>query len=158
MNMIVDAAEADWPFIEDIAARADVFTDEEMDALAAVWEESLLLGPEDSGYAFMVDREGESILGFVCYGPRDLADGVYDLYYLVVEPTGRRRGVGRRLLRAAEAEAREAGARLVMVEVSSAPRWGGSDVFYLKAGYLREAGIKDFFAMGDDLAVLVKRF
>jgi GNAT superfamily N-acetyltransferase len=156
--MIVDAVETDWPLIEGLAERADAFSEEELDALSAILEEFALLGPEDSGYDFLVDREDDRILGFVCYGPRDLTDGVCELYYLVVDPSARKQNVGRRLLKAAEAEAREAGARMMIAETSSAPRFDGTAEFCLKAGYEVEAGIKDLYAVGEDMAVFVKRF
>jgi GNAT superfamily N-acetyltransferase len=156
--MIVDAVETDWPLIEGLAERAEAFSEEELDALSAILEEFALLGPEDSGYDFLVDRAGDRVLGFVCYGPRDLTDGVCELYYLAVDPASRKQNVGRRLLKAAEAEAREAGARMMIAETSSAPRFGDVHEFCLKAGYLAEAGIQDFYAVGEDLAVFVKRF
>jgi GNAT superfamily N-acetyltransferase len=156
--MIVDAVETDWPLIEGVAARAAVFSEEELDALGAVLEEFALLGPEESGYDFLVDRVDDGILGFVCYGPRDLTDGVCELYYLVVDPASHKQNVGRRLLGAAEAEAREAGARMMLAETSSAPRFGGSGGFCLKAGYQAEAAIKDLYAVGEDMTVFVKRF
>jgi GNAT superfamily N-acetyltransferase len=157
-RMIIDAIETDWPLIEGLAERAEVFTEEELDALGAILEEYALLGPEESGYDLLVDQVDDRVLGFICYGPRDLTDGVCELYYLVVDPAYRKQSVGRRLLKAAEAEAREAGARMMMAETSSAPRFGGSGEFCRKAGYQVEAGIRDFYALGEDMAVLVKRF
>lgn len=156
--MIVDATESDWALIEGIALRSEVFTGEELEALGAIWEEFVLLGPEDSGYEFLVDRVEDAVLGFVCYGPRDLTDGAYDLYHLVVDPVARNQKVGQRLLRAAEAEAREAGARMMITETSSAARWGSSDAFCLKGGYRTEAVVKDLYAVGEDLTMFVKRF
>lgn len=155
--MIIDATDSDWPEIGRISERAGVFTDEEMEALAAVGEEAEELGPDESGYYFLVDREGTSVLGFACYGPRHLADGVCDLYYLVVDPAARRRGVGRRLLRACEAEARESGARMCIAETSSAARHDPARALYQAAGYVLEAGIKDLFGAGEDLEMFVKR-
>lgn len=141
-----------------MAGAAGVLNEAELAALEAVWEEYLDLGPEDSGYSFLVDREGTQVLGFVCYGPRELAEGVCDLYYLVVDTHSRRQSVGRRLLRAAEAEAREAGARMVMAEVSGGPRHQPVRALLASAGYEVEAVIKDFYEPGDDLTILVKRF
>jgi GNAT superfamily N-acetyltransferase len=156
--MIIDAVEQDWPRIEHMAAQAGVFNDVEAVALEALWEEYLDLGPEDSGYTFLVDREGKTIRGFVCYGPRDLADGVFDLYYLVVDGEGLRQSVGRRLLRAAEAEAREAGARLLIAEISGELRHQPVEALLASGGFLAEASIRDFYAVGDDLKIMVKRF
>jgi ribosomal protein S18 acetylase RimI-like enzyme len=156
--MIDDALEADGPQIEDIALRAEAFGDEEVDALGAVWEEYLILGPEDSGYNFLVDRDGDAIRGFVCYGRRDLTDGVYDLYYVAVDPDRRRQGTGRRLLTASEGEARQAGARMMIAETSAGAGRESIRELCLGAGYLVEATIQDFYAVGEDLAVMVKRF
>ncbi len=156
--MIVDATESDSPLLEDIGSRSGVLNDDEMDALGAVWEEFLLLGPEDSGYEFLVDRVGDRVSGFVCYGPRDFTDGVFDLHYLVVDPDSRRQSVGRRLLRAAEAESREAGARMMVAETSTAARYAGIEDFFTKAGFQPEARIKDLYAAGEDMVVFVKRF
>jgi ribosomal protein S18 acetylase RimI-like enzyme len=156
--MIIDAQERDWPRIEDVAAKAAVLSDEEAHALEAVWEEYLDLGPEDSGYTFLIDQEGEAIRGFVCYGPRDLTDGVCDLYYLVVDTDARRQSVGRRLLKAAEAEACDAGARMMLAEISSGARHQPMAALLMSAGYQAEAAIRDFYAVGEDLAIMVKRF
>jgi D-alanine-D-alanine ligase len=156
--MITEATEVDGPQIEDIIDRAGVFDDEEVEALGAVWEEYLILGAEDSGYNFLVERDGDAILGFACSGHRDLTDGVFDLYYIVVDPELRRRGTGRRLLAASEAAAREAGARMMIVETSGTSEYEPTPEFYRGAGYRIEATIKDFYCVGDDLEVFVKRF
>jgi ribosomal protein S18 acetylase RimI-like enzyme len=156
--MIIDAIETDSLRIEEMAGAAGVFGEAEMAALEAVWEEYLDLGPEDSGYSFLVDREGKQVLGFVCYGPRELTDGVCDLYYLVVDAKASRQSVGRRLLKAAEAEAREACARIMMAEVSGGPRHAPMRALLASAGYEAEAIIKDFYEPGDDLTTMVKRF
>jgi ribosomal protein S18 acetylase RimI-like enzyme len=156
--MIIDATEADGSQIEDIALRIDGCGDEHLDALGAVWEEYLILGAEDSGYTFLVDRDGDTILGFACYGRRDLADGVFDLYYIAVDPDHRRRGAGRRLLEAGETAAREAGARMMIAEASGTSEHEPTGEFYRDAGYRVEATIKDFYRVSDDLAVFVKRF
>jgi ribosomal protein S18 acetylase RimI-like enzyme len=157
-NMIIQATEEDGPRIEGLAVGADVFSEEEIEALGAVWEEFVILGAEESGYEFLVEREGDSILGFACYGRRDLTDGVFDLYYLVVEPAARRHGAGRRLLAASEQAARHAGARMMLAEVSGNPECEPIQAFYRQTGYAVEATIKDFFKVGDDLEIFIKRF
>jgi GNAT superfamily N-acetyltransferase len=156
--MIIQATEDDGPRIEDLAVGAGVFGEEEVEALGAVWEEFLVLGAEESGYDFLVEREGDTILGFACYGRRDLTDAVFDMYYLAVEPAARRHGVGRRLLAASEQAARHAGARMVIAEVSGRPECGPTRAFYGQAGYAAEAVIRDFFSVGDDLQIFIKRF
>jgi ribosomal protein S18 acetylase RimI-like enzyme len=158
LPMILDATEADGSQIEDITDRTDAFGDEEIEVIGALWEEYLILGAEDSGYNFLVDRDGDTIRGFVCYGPRDLAEGVCDLYYLVVDPDYRRQGIGRRLLTAGEREAQMVGARMMIGETSGRVEREPIRELCRAAGYQTEATIKDFYSAGDDLLVFVKRF
>ena len=83
--MIITATEADGLQIRDIAARAGVFSQEEVECVGDLWEDYLSTGPVVGGYNFLVDRDGDQVLGFACYGPRDLTSGVFDLYWIAVE-------------------------------------------------------------------------
>lgn len=156
--MIVTAEEADGHQIQDIAARAGVFSQEEVDCVAALWEDYLTVGPVVGGYNFIVDRDGERVLGFACYGPRDMTNGVFDLYWIAVDPNARRSGVGRGLLIASEEAVCKAGGRMLIAETSGTPHYEPTRNFYFSMGYNMEATIKDFYIDGDDLAVFVKRF
>ena len=156
--MIIAATEADGPHIRDIAARAGVFSPEEVECVADLWEEYLSVGPVVGGYNFLVDRDGERVIGFACYGPRDLTSGVFDLYWIAVDSTAHRNGVGRKLLNATEKAVRQAGGRMLIAETSGTPHYEPTRNFYLGMGYIMEATIKDFYTEGDDLAIFVKRF
>src|SRR5512141_24092 len=112
--MITTATEADGPQIQDITARAGVFSQEEVECVGVLWNEYLTLGSETCGYTFIVDRDGDQVLGFACYGPRDLTNGVFDLYWIAVDPNCRRGGVGRGLLIASEEAARKTGGRMII--------------------------------------------
>src|SRR5512147_1640629 len=124
--MIITATQADGAQICDIAARAGVFNQEEVDCVAELWQEYLNEGPYVCGYNFIVDRDGDQVLGFACYGPRDLTNGVYDLYWIAVDPDTRRSGAGRRLLAASEEAAQKAGARMIIAETSGTSSYDGT--------------------------------
>lgn len=156
--MILSATEADGPQIREIAARAGVFSPEEVECVAELWEEYLMVGPTVGGYNFIVDRDGDRVLGFACYGPRDLTDGVFDLYWIAVDSNSHRNGVGRGLLTACEDAVRQAGGRMLIAETSGTSHYESTRKFYSGMGYSLEATIKDFYTEGDDLAVFVKRF
>jgi ribosomal protein S18 acetylase RimI-like enzyme len=157
--MITDAEPADGPDIQAIAARTGVFTAEEVTCVGELWQECLDRGSEVSGYRFLTDRETERILGFACYGPRDLASGVFDLYWVAVDPGAQRRSVGRGLLAASEQRVREAGGRMLIAETSGTnPLYEPARNLYLTSGYRLEATIADFYSVGDDLSVFIKRF
>ena len=156
--MISAAAEADGPQIQEIAGRAGVFSQEEVECVVDLWEDYLNVGPVEGGYNFLVDRDGERVLGFACYGPRDLTSGVFDLYWIAVDSNTHRNGVGRRLLAATEEAAQKAGGRMLIAETSGTPHYESTRKFYLGMGYTMEATIKDFYSEGDDLAIFIKRF
>ena len=156
--MIQSAIKTDGPQVQDIAARVGVFSQEEVDCVVDLWNDYLTTGPQVGGYNFIVERQGDRVLGFACYGPRDLTNGVYDLYWIAVDPGAHRSGVGRRLLAASEEAVRQAGARMLIAETSGTAPYDGTRRFYLDTGYVMEATIKDFYVDGDDLAIFVKRF
>jgi ribosomal protein S18 acetylase RimI-like enzyme len=156
--MIIAATKADGPQIRGITARAGVFSQEEVECVVDLWEDYLRVGPVVGGYNFIVDREGEQVLGFACYGPRDLTSGVFDLYWIAVDSDTHRNGVGRRLLTATEKEVRQAGGRMLIAETSGTTDYEPTRQFYLGLGYTMEATIRDFYTEGDDLAIFVKRF
>ena len=155
--MISSATETDALQIRDITARAGVFSQEEIDAVPVMFDEHLKYGPQGSGYHFIVYREGQQILGYAIYGPRELAEGVYDLYWIAVDPNARRKGVGRALTLASEDAIRALGGRMLIAETSGTAAYADTRKFYEQTGYLNEATIKDFYSIGDDLKIYVKR-
>jgi ribosomal protein S18 acetylase RimI-like enzyme len=156
-NVIHIATEADGPQIQDITARAGVFSTEEVETVVVLWSEYLSFGPAESGYNFIVYREGDQVLGFAIYGYRDLTDGVYDLYWIAVDPNARRKRVGRELITACEKAVRENGGRMLIAETSGTPHYEPTRKFYFEMGYQNEAVIKDFYSAGDDLMIFTKR-
>ncbi|GAB4467596.1 MAG: hypothetical protein Kow0070_30900 [Anaerolineales bacterium] len=155
--MITPAAETDKTQIADITARAGVFSREEIDSVPAMFDEYLRYGAEASGYHFIVYREGMQVLGYAIYGYRDLTDGVYDLYWIAVDPNARRKGVGRKLLTACEEAVRAAGGRMLIAETSGTTEYQPTREFYVRTGFVNEATITDFYKPGDDLKIFVKR-
>jgi ribosomal protein S18 acetylase RimI-like enzyme len=155
--MITTPSPADGAQIHAISANTSVFNQEEVECVDELWEEYQAQGPEKSGYYFQVDKEGERILGYVCYGPRALTDRTFDLYWIAVDPQARGGGIGKRLLAAAEEAVRRMGGRLLVVETSGLPKYEPTRGFYLATGYLLEATLKDFYRDGDDLVIFTKR-
>lgn len=156
--MIGTATEADGLQIQSITARAGVFSQDEIDCVSELWEEYLTVGSEACGYHFIVYREGNQVIGFACYGPRDLTHGAFDLYWIAVDPSARCNGVGRALLTASEAAVREMGGRMLIAETSGTPHYETTRKFYYGMGYENEAIIRDFYAVSDDLIIFTKRF
>jgi D-alanine-D-alanine ligase len=154
--MILVPTAKDGDQIHRISANTTVFTQEEVECVDELWEEFISQGPERSGYYFLVEKEPERVLGYACYGPRSLTSGTYDLYWIAVDPTARRGGVGRRLLAASEDAIRTLGGRLLVLETSGLATYEPTRNFYISTGYTLEATLKDFYKVGDDLVIFTK--
>jgi len=155
--MISTPIETDGPQILDITARIDIFTQQEFEAVEEVWSEYLAIGSPPDGYHLLVYREGKRVLGFTVYGIRYLAEGVYDLFWIAVDPGARRKGVGGALITATEEAVRKMGGRILIAETSGTMEYAPTREFYIRMGYENEASIKDFYKPGDDLKVYTKR-
>jgi ribosomal protein S18 acetylase RimI-like enzyme len=155
--MISVPLQSDGDQICEITSRTGMFNAEEVECVATIWEQYLVLGIQASGYTFFVEKEGLRVLGYVCVGPRSLTDRVYDLYWIAVDPQVQRAGVGRRLLEKAEQTVREQGGRILVIETSGTQKYAGTRDFYISCGYLHEATLRDLYADGDDLCIYTRR-
>jgi ribosomal protein S18 acetylase RimI-like enzyme len=154
--MISVPGDKDGAQIQTITANNTVFSQEEVECVDELWEEYLAQGSEHSGYYFLVEKEEQRVLGYACFGPRSLTSGTYDLYWIAVDPTIHRGGVGRRLLAASEEAVHKLGGRLLVLETSGLPTYEPTRKFYLSSGYTLEATIKNFYSDGDDLVIFTK--
>jgi len=116
-----------------------------------------LTQPAQRDYLFCVAVEGETLCGYVCYGPTPMTDGTFDLYWIASDVGARSKGVGSRLVAAMEADLRTRGARIIRVETSAQEAYGPTRAFYERNRYLETARIPDFYKPGDDLVILTKR-
>jgi ribosomal protein S18 acetylase RimI-like enzyme len=98
---------------------------------------------------------GGVLAGWLCWGPTPCTQGTFDLYWMAVDPTAHRGGVGTALLEAMEQRLRGA-ARLIVVETAGRPAYAPTRAFYEARGYRETARIPDFYASGDDLVVYTK--
>jgi GNAT superfamily N-acetyltransferase len=144
--------------IEDMVVSSGNFNDVEIETALELVDEAIKEGDE-SGYIFAVLEYGKSnpiIQGFACYGPIPLTQGVYDLYWIVVDPAVKKKGHGRYLLEYVEHEVIKRGGRMLLIETSSQESYGATIRFYESNGYQLVARINDFYRIGDDKLVFSK--
>ena len=95
--------------------------------------------------------------GYVCFGATPLADGVYDLYWIAVDPKQQGQGFGQVLLRFVENEVRRHRGRMLLIETSSKESYAPTIRFYRRSGYDEISRIKDFYRIEDDKVVFCKK-
>jgi ribosomal protein S18 acetylase RimI-like enzyme len=132
------------------------FRDDEV-AVALELVDAGLANPS-CGYLFVVAAgERDEPLGYACYGLTPLSDGAYDLYWIVVDAALHRSGVGRALLGAVEGDVRARHGRLIVIETSGKPEYAAQRAFYERTGCTLLARYPDFYRVGDDKLVYLRR-
>ena len=145
-----------------ILETAGNFTPEEVATALELIDEWLELG-EHSGYLTYVmesrdPADGDSeMLGYVCFGPTPLTESTYDLYWIAVDKSKHRGGVGKKLLKFAEEEIARRGGKMLLVETSSQETYGGAIQFYEKTGYELVGKVKEYYKPGDDKLIFAKK-
>jgi ribosomal protein S18 acetylase RimI-like enzyme len=109
-----------------------------------------VLDTPDSGPNRMVQ-------GYVCYGPTPRTDGVFDLYWIAVDPRQQGQGIGQLLLKFVENEVRRQDGRMLLIETRSRPSFAPTLRFYQRSGYDEISRIKDFYRIEDDKIVMCKK-
>ena len=109
-----------------------------------------------SGYHFVFAEDSDRVVGYACHGPIACTLGSHDLYWIAVDQSRQRGGLGRLLLREAEKQIAAAGGRRVYIETSGKPQYEPTRQFYERCGYRLEARLPSFYAEGDDKLIYVR--
>ncbi len=172
---------AEFDAIMEITKRATVFNEKEVHTvteLLAGYEE----GPEISGYNFLScrmvahptqrasasrtgrkrnaeepkDEQPGQVIGYACWGPRDLSGNGYDLYWICADPDVHSKGVGRALMNAVEAEIGKRNGAWLVIETSDTEHYAPARRLYERCGYTLAMLLKDFYQDGDGLCTYTK--
>ena len=143
-----------------ILENAGNFTPEEVATALELIDEWLELG-EHSGYLTYVleasDEDTSEVLGYVCFGSTPLTESTFDLYWIAVDKSKHRGGVGKKLLKFAEEEIVRRGGRMLLIETSSQETYDGTIQFYERTGYELVGKIPEYYKPGDDKLIFAKR-
>lgn len=144
--------------IEQILIATAVFSEEEIASAMELVDLAFFQLRPDFTIQVAIDGEPDwsSIVGYVCYGPTPRTDGVFDLYWIAVDPARQGQGVGRLLLRFVEGEVRGQKGRMLLIETSSRRSNEPTIRFYRRSGYQEISRIKDFYRIKDDKVVFSK--
>jgi ribosomal protein S18 acetylase RimI-like enzyme len=113
---------------------------------------------KQSDYNVAVAEDSNSkIQAYACWGPVPLTKGAFDLYWIATRPMSRGLGFGRALIHSVEQSVMSSRGRLLIIETSSKESYKNTVGFYSSLGYEEIARIKDFYDIGDDRLIFVKR-
>jgi ribosomal protein S18 acetylase RimI-like enzyme len=114
---------------------------------------------EQKDYRIAVCENSEScVRGYICWGPVPLTEGSYDIYWIATRPDSQGKGFGRSLIEYVETCIEEEKGRLLFIETSSKESYENTVRFYRRLGFTEASRIRDFYDVGDDKLIYVKRF
>lgn len=154
-TLIRSADPDDVPILVSLAEGTRVFTPSELLGLAEDFE-AYHQGKFHAQDQMLTCEQAGRAVGFAHYGPAEITDGTWYLYWIAVDRESHGQGFGARLLQHVEDLIRVAGGRLALIETSMLPRYDSTRRFYLRQGYRRECVIRDFYSPGDHKAVFSK--
>jgi ribosomal protein S18 acetylase RimI-like enzyme len=137
--------------LDTLVRATGVFTHEEVNVALELYES------DDPDYAFVGAFQDNALVGYACYGPTPGTDRGYDLYWIAVDPSAQRSGVGAALLADVERRVAADNARMMVIETSSRDAYAPTRRFYQRHGYTEVARVGSFYAPGDDRIVFTKR-
>lgn len=146
---------SDLEIVRRMVSSSGFFSASEVEIALELVNERLSKG-DASGYSFSFAEQGGDVVGYSCFGPIPCTVFSYDLYWIAVLPDLRGAGIGKRIIREAEAEIRRMGGKRIYVETSSREIYTPTRAFYLRCGYVQEAALTDFYAPGDDKIIFLK--
>jgi ribosomal protein S18 acetylase RimI-like enzyme len=155
--MIRKAVSDETSSLVDLALRTGLFSPEDADLLLRSTLDQIhdgTLGEEH--FAFVFESEGRAD-GWVYFSDNPRANGVWDLWWIGVDPERHGRGVGRQLMAFVEGFARARGARLLQVETSDTDALEATRSFYVRLGYTRCGVVPDYYSEGDGKVTFVRR-
>lgn len=138
-----------------IINKTDNFNDEEKNVAVELIDEAIA-NPNNEDYNVYIYENDGKIAGYHCIGKRALTDGVFDLFWIVVDNSGQNKGIGKQLLDHAENFVKEKKGRWILAETSSKDAYNATRNFYMRNNYSIVAQIKDFYAINDNLIVFGK--
>jgi GNAT superfamily N-acetyltransferase len=147
-----DEAEAILKITADVGAFNDTEVETVRELLADYYD-----SPIESGYYFLSYREHDRVLGYLCWGPRELSDGAYDLYWICVSPEAQGKGAGVALMQRFEQEVRLRSGTWLIIETSSTQPYAPARRLYERSGYEKSMELADFYHPGDSLIVYTRR-
>jgi len=142
--------------VRQIIESTKFFYDHEVEIAVDLVKERLELG-ESTGYYFVFAELDGLTVAYSCFGPILMSDTSFDLYWIATHNDYRGKGIGKKLMKETEINARNMGCKILIAETSGLPHYEPTREFYIKTSFDLEASLKDFYKMGDDKLFYTKR-
>ena len=151
-----EPVDGDVASIRDIVVSTGFFYDHEVEVATELIESRLKDGIS-TGYHFVFAEADGKTVAYSCFGHDEMTKSCFDLYWIVTHNDYRGRGIGKLLLEETYKQARLLGCTMIIAETSGRDHYKPTRAFYDSAGYTLEGTIRDYYDLGDDKCIYVRR-
>jgi GNAT superfamily N-acetyltransferase len=134
-----------------------VFKPHEVDVALELVDVFLTKPEQDDYHPVVLVEEDGTVAAYACFGKNPMTAGTFDLYWLATRADRHGQGYGRAIVAFVEERVREMGGYLLVIETSSKESYGSTRLFYDKIGCTLAAQLPDYYDLGDDKLVYLKR-
>ena len=143
--------------LKSIVERVPIFNSDDV-AVAMELIDKTINEPDQTDYVIRIICTNGTVTGYYCIGLRPLTDGVYDLYWIVVDPETSGKGCGSELLHDAFEYVASRNGRWLLAETSSKEAYSLTRRFYEKNKMNVVYTIPDFYRLGEALITYGMKF
>ena len=149
---------ADTAVLIDIATATGLFVQAEAVSLFAGVLEALHTGALGEGHTAIAwaPHPADKPAGWCYFAPDDHAVGVWNLWWIGVDPSAQGTGGGDALLDAVETAARAGGGRLLIIETSATSPFARARAFYTRRRYQQCGCVPSFYGPDDNKLIFYK--
>ena len=138
------------------AEKTGSFMPEETGVLREVLTECFSASP--TTYILMDERNRGCLRGFIIFGRTPMTERGWDIYWIVVDISWQRKGIGHNLLEKMRRRiAKDHNNAVIRIETAGKASYSHVRNFYIKAGFAEAGRVPDFYAKGDDMVVFWKK-
>jgi len=119
-------------------------------------DDAISKGPASDYIIEVLENDEAFVVAYVCFGQTPLTEHTFDFYWMVIDSSHQRHGLGYMLFQHVEKQVRGRGGKLLMCETSSLEGYERVLRLYEKLGYQPVARIKNFYRDGDDKLIYMK--
>lgn len=146
---------SDLSTVRDIVTSTGFFHDHEVDVAVELVEERLRRGDASGYYFAFVEVDGRTV-AYSCFGPIACTASSYDIYWIAVQKSYQKHGIGKWLMTLTEDLIQQHGGRRIYVETSGRDEYLPTRQFYDRCHYTKAAELPDFYDEGDSKVIYVK--
>ncbi len=135
--------------------KTDFFRDSEIEFLKTILDEYHEAPGKD--YLIFKKEVDAELRGFVIFSDIPGTEFSWDIYWVVVEKSYQRQGIGKQLVGMVEEYVlSQKNKAILRIETSGKEKYLKTRNFYQRQGFLETGKIPDFYAPGDDLIIFTK--